>query len=529
MTSDRQSPLLHPAAKAFYGNFTDLCRFHNRAFTAMALKVLALFRRCFRMSLFAPALGVLGYVLIILSVLMLVPTTLAIAGHGLNASAFLLSFIVTMVTGMILFGAFRHAMRNPSPRQMFLITGLSWIGVSVFSALPLFLSHNAISLTNALFESVSGITTTGSTVLIGLDTLPRDLLLWRSLMQWIGGIGVIGMAVSILPFLRVGAMRLFQTESSDWSEKAVAREGNQLRYILLVYLFASTACAGYYFAFGMDWFEAVNHAMTTISTGGFSTSDASIGHFDSPWIQWGSVFFMVIGGLPFLFYIRFVVAGPTFTLRDTQVVAFLAIIIAAGLILTGYQVLTGTPFELALRSAFLNTTSVITTTGYASADYGSWGTGAVAMFYFLMVVGGCSGSTSGGIKVFRLQLMLLFFREQVTRSIHPRAVIVLKYNQRPVNPDVVSSFIAFMGMATVTFMLVTLILSFTGLDLVTSSSSALTAIMNVGPGLGSQVGPAGNFNGLPDPSKWALCVAMLLGRLEYLTLLVLLAPAFWRD
>lgn len=482
------------------------------------------------MSLFRPALGVLGFVLVILSGLMLLPTLLVFTGEAPNYRAFLISFSITGVTGLLLLLFFRHAMQNPNPRKIFLVTAMCWLGACAFSAIPLLLSNLGLTVSDAMFEAVSGITTTGSTILQGLDSAPKDILLWRSLMQWVGGIGVIGMAVAILPFLRVGAMKLFQTESSDWSEKAIARDAIQLRYILITYLVLSLLCAGWYFAAGMPWFEAINHMMTTISTGGYSTSDGSIGHFQSLWIQWGAVLFMVLGGLPFTLYIHLVITRRSNYLLDSQVLAFLFILTGAGVLMTAYLMFTNSmSLGPALTTAFVNTTSIITTTGYASADYNAWGAGAIAMFFFLMVVGGCSGSTSGGIKIFRLELLWLFLKEQVMQSLHPRAVIALKYNQRPVSPDVISSFVAFLSMATISFMVITVGLGLTGLDLVTAASGALTAVMNVGPGLGDVIGPALNFKTLSDPAKWMLCIGMLLGRLEYLTLLILLTPGFWRD
>lgn len=481
------------------------------------------------MSLIAPALGVLGFLLIILSTLMILPTLLTL-DDAVNLNAFTTSATMSFMAGVILFSLFRENMRSPNPRKLFLITGLCWIGVSAFSALPLYFSGLGLSPTDAFFEAVSGVTTTGSTVMTSLDTTPRAILLWRSLMQWVGGLGFIGMAVSILPFLRVGAMRLFQTESSDWSSKAVARDSHQLRYILLIYLLLTILCAGYYILFGMSWFEAVNHAMTTISTGGYSTSDASIGHFPSPMIQWGAVVFMLLGGLPFTLYIHLLITRQRSVSLDEQILAYFTIIIVSGLALTAYLMIeTDAGFSAALTKAFVNATSIITTTGYASDDYGTWGNGAMALFFFLMFSGGCSGSTSGGVKIFRLQLLVLFFREQIIRSVHPKAVVALKYNRQPVGSDVIGSLIGFLCMATITVALLAIGLGATGLDLVTSLSASVTAVMNVGPGLGDIVGPAGNFQSLTEPAKWLLCAGMLAGRLEFLTLIVLLTPSFWRD
>lgn len=481
------------------------------------------------MSLLYPAFAVLGVNLLVLSGLMLLPLALDLAGHAPNVWVFVRSAAITAVAGFSLGYLCHNQIRQLTTQKVFLITAVNWIGVSLFTALPYILSNLDMSFTDAVFEAVSGVTTTGSTVLTGLDDLPRDILLWRSMSQWLGGIGIIAMAVTILPFLRVGGMRLFKSESSDWSGKMTPRVRVQLRYLVLVYLLLSVVCAFSYWFFGMGLFDAVNHAMTTISTGGYSTYDASIGHFQSRGILWTCTLFMILGGIPFTFYVHYLVNPHVYYGGDSQIGAFLKLLIFAGYAM-GLHFYLSEEISLAeaLMHGFLNTASVITTTGYASTDFGAWAGGATAFFFFLLFVGGCSGSTSGGIKVFRFQLFWLYLKGQFIQSAHPNAVVHLEYNHRRVTADIVSSSISFMFMAMGSYAVLTVILEMCGLDLVTSTTGALTALMNVGPGLGDVIGPAGNFKSLPDAAKWALCFGMLLGRLEYLALLILFTPMFWR-
>jgi trk system potassium uptake protein TrkH len=481
------------------------------------------------MKLLRPALAVFGMTLVILSVLMLLPAALALRGNAPNYGVFLITAALTAGTGAVLANANRHSLQQLNAQKMFLITAVNWLGVSVFAAIPFMFSTLHLSITDAIFESVSGITTTGSTVLAGLDNMPDDILLWRSLCQWLGGVGIIAVAVMILPFLRIGGMRLFKSESSDWSGKTTPRLKVQLRYLVQVYLYLTLACALCYWFFGMNIFDAVNHAMTTVSTGGYSTHDASFAHFAASGIIWSAVIFMLLGGLPFNLYVQYMTGQRFNFLADAQVRAFLALLLLAGTLMGIYFYLTGdVELEYAFRHAFLNTTSIITTTGYASADYNRWGTAAVAVFFFLTFVGGCSGSTSGGIKIFRFQLFWLYLKHQFIQSLHPNAIVSLEYNKRKVSTDIIASSIAFMYMAMGSYAIFTIVLALCGLDLVTSRTGALTALMNVGPGLGDIIGPAGNFSSLPDLAKWALCIGMLLGRLEYLTLYILVTRLFWR-
>ncbi len=482
------------------------------------------------MKIFRPALAIFGMTMLMLSALMLLPASLALVGSGPNSMVFLITALVTAVSGVLLAWSNHKSLQQLNTQKVYLITAVNWIGVSAIAAVPFIFSNLHLTIADAVFETVSGITTTGSTVIVGLDTLPQDILLWRSLTQWLGGVGIVAMAVMILPFLRVGGMRLFKTESSDMSGKSTPRVKVQLRLLLQVYFVLTLLCVLSFWFSGMNLFDAINHAMTAVSTGGFSTYDASMGHFaNSPAILWSSTLFMVLGGIPFTIYVGMLINQRITLPKDTQVSVYLKILLAAGLCMALYIWNNGTmSFYEALTHGFFNTASVITTTGFASTDYSLWGPAAVAMFFFLTFVGGCSGSTAGGIKIFRFQLFWLYLKEQMIQSVHPNAVVTLEYNNRKVTEDIISSSISFMYMAMWSYAMLTVILALCGLDLVTSTTGALTALMNVGPGLGEIIGPAGNFSSLPDTAKWALSFGMLLGRLEYLTLYILLTPLFWR-
>ena len=481
------------------------------------------------MALFRPALFIVGLMLVALAVMMAVPVLFLAEGQAPDWHAFVISAIVTLVCGATLVALYRDIPDRLHPRQVFMITGLSWAVIPLFAATPLFLCHLRLSIVDALFETVSGITTTGSTVISGLDGLADDLLLWRSMLQWLGGFGMIAMAVTVMPFLRVGGMRLFRSESSEWSEKALPRARHVGKLLLNVYLTLTVLCALAYVFAGMSVFEAVNHAMTTLATGGFSTSDASLGHFNSPLIYWVAVVFMILGALPFLVYGRYwnTLNGAVF--GDTQIRGFLAILALSIAAMTVYlMVHAGRGFEDALTSAAVNVTSIFTTTGYATEDYQLWGALAAPVFFFLTVIGGCSGSTAGGMKVFRLQLSLIMLREQIMMLVHPSAVINRRYNGQPVGDEIFSSAVAFSFVFLSTLAVLTMLITALGVDFVTALSGTAQSMTSTGPGLGSVIGPAGNFQSLPDGAKLLLCVGMVLGRLEFLSLIVLFSPVFWR-
>jgi trk system potassium uptake protein TrkH len=483
------------------------------------------------MKLFGPCLLILGAILNILALFMLLPVGFSLAYESANQIAFVVAATITSVTGIIfmVIGK-KFPMEQMQPRQIFLITSFAWLGTSLFSALPLMLMQNPLSPVDAVFEAVSGITTTGSTVIVGLDYLPKDVLLWRSLLNWIGGVGVIGMAIAVMPFLRVGGMRLFKTESSDWSDKALPRAQSLMAMIIYSYLILSLCCFSAYSLAGMDWFNALNHMMATVATGGFSTSDYSFAQFDNLVIHWIAIFFMVMGAMPFVLFVRLMVHKQFLFFTDTQVKGLLIVILTMVFIVSSYLLFTHPAEPLrAITMACFNVVSVITTTGFSSDNYHAWGQVIWVVFFFCMFIGGCSGSTSGGIKIFRFQIFGGLVKEQMITAIHPRAIISRRYNNKLISSEILSSSVAYLFLFFICFAVLSLILAITGMDIITSITGAATALMNVGPGLGDTIGPAGNFSTLPDVAKLALSFGMLLGRLEFLTLLVLFSSIFWRS
>jgi len=476
----------------------------------------------------SPVLYVVGLLNAALGAAMAATAIYAALAGGEDAGAFALAAAATLFVAGALVLSNRGERMELTPRQAFVLTVLAWVSASGFAALPFVFSRD-VGFTDAFFEAISGLTTTGSTVLTGLDDAPRALLLWRSLLQGMGGIGIIVMAIAILPFLQVGGMQLFKTESSDRTEKVLPRPGQTAAAIARVYVALIAICAVAYSAAGMDAFDAINHAMTTVATGGYSTHDASIGYFASAEVEVVGIAFMILGALPFVLYIRALQTGPEAVVRDPQVRAFLLMLGAAVAIAAIWLVLARDETPLgALRLAAFNIVSIATTTGFASADYNLWGPLPGVLFLLVMFMGGCSGSTSGAIKVFRFQVMIAAARAHVSRLLHAHAVAPRSFGAMRISDEVVTSVAVFLGIYFVSVALLALILAGFGLDLVTSVSSAVNALGNIGPGLGDVVGPAGNFASLPDGAKWALALGMLLGRLELMTVLVLFLPRFWR-
>ncbi|CAH8229996.1 Trk system potassium uptake protein TrkI [Vibrio aestuarianus] len=475
-----------------------------------------------------PILFVIGLVLSKLALFMYVPTLVAFFTGTGGFLDFAQAVIITHVAAFICLSLGRTSHFKLSVRDMFLITSLVWTIASAFAALP-FVFINHISFTDAYFETMSGITTTGSTVLSGLDNMAPSILLWRSILQWLGGVGFIVMAVAVLPMLNVGGMKLFQTESSDWSDKSSPRAKTVAKNIVVVYLVLTLLCLIGYMLTGMTFFEAINHSFTTLSTGGYSTSDGSMNHFSNG-AHWVATLFMFLGGLPFLLFVTALrKRKPQALYKDAQVRGFTYLFLVSSLIITVWLIVRdGYNWLDALRVSMFNIISVVTTTGFGLEDFTAWGALPTTLFAFLMMAGACSGSTSGGIKVFRFQIAMTLLNKQMMKLIHPSGVFVQRYNQRPVNDDIVRSVVAFGITFFITIIAIAGCLSAMGLDPITSISGSITAVANVGPGMGSVIGPTGNFAPLPDAAKWVLSFGMLMGRLEILTILVLFFPAFWR-
>ena len=472
---------------------------------------------------------VVGMLLCGLAGVMLVPAAVDAAFANPDWRAFLTAAAITGFTGgALLTSAWSSEPFELGLRQAFVLTAMCWVAVPAFSALPLL--GLGVGYTDAFFEAISGVTTTGSTVFVGLDTLPPGILIWRALLQWIGGVGIIVMAIAIMPILRVGGMQLFKTESSERSEKVVPGTFQLAAWITAIYVSLTLACAIAYGLAGMSAFDAIAHAMTTLCTGGYATHDDSFAFFASPAMDWTASLFMLSGALPFVAYIRLARGDRLALWRDGQVRALVVFLAFTSAVMGLWLVVARgiAPAEAARLSVF-NITSVVTTTGFANADYTAWGALAVAVFLVLTFSGGCTGSTSGAIKVYRHLVLLIVVRGQLRRLASRRRVIALTYGGRRLPDDVPASVLAFIAVYLASVAVFTILLAGMGLDLVTALSASATAISNVGPGLGPIVGPAGNFASLPDAAKWILSAAMLLGRLEIFTVLVLLDPGFWRS
>ena len=478
---------------------------------------------------FRPIFFVIGTLLTTLAVAMGAPLAAdALVGHP-DWKVFAGSAGLTLFIGVTVMLASRTPTRRLNIRQAFILTAASWLVMTMFAALPFVFADLGLSYTDAFFEAMSGITTTGSTVIVGLDNAPYGILLWRAILQWLGGIGIIVMAVSILPMLQIGGMQLFRMESSDRSDKVMPRVAQIASGIGLIYLALTAICAAALWLVGFEGFDAVAHAMTTIATGGFSTSDGSVGGFGNPAAEAIITVFMIIGGLPFVLYLQAMRGDIWAILRDSQVRWFLTVVAVLIVIVVAWRHYgDDVSWAEALRHVSFNLVSIITGTGYSSADYGSWGGPAMAVFFFIMFIGGCAGSTTCGIKVFRFQVLYATAAAQIRRLIQPHGVFIAQFNRRPIAEEVAQSVMGFFFLFVVAFAVLALALGAIGLDFITAVSAAATAICNVGPALGEIVGPTGNFASLPDSAKWVLSAGMLLGRLELFTVLVLFAPSFWR-
>lgn len=482
------------------------------------------------MSSLKPAFKVAAFTMAIWSVFMFLSMIPFLDESATATRALFVSGLVCISVSMVFMLLARGRIERVRSKHMFLVTTVNWGVLSITGALPLYFGWAEVGYIDALFESVSGVTTTGSTILAGLDNGPRALLLWRSIMQWVGGLGIILMAVAVLPFLRIGGMRLFQTESSEWSYHQNNRVGLVSAQIGLAYVALTLLAILVYWMLGMTLFEAVNHAFTSLSTGGYSTSDASFGQFNTELpLVWAGTFFMFLGGVPFLLYVNSYKAKKPILLTDGQVRLYLVLLLVSIASITLVRMLHGAeqPWHIVLTHAAFNVVSVVTTTGFATEDYTLWGSFSFLLFGILMFTGACSGSTSGGVKLFRFQLLALSMRESLFKSLHPNGNYPRRYNGRPVSEGVLSASLAFVFMVLASLVFFTLALSLTELDSATAFSAALTALMNVGPGFGDVIGPSGNFSTLSSTAKLILCVAMLLGRLEYLALIILLSRRFW--
>lgn len=474
---------------------------------------------------------VIGLLVAFLGATMLAPMAVDFADGNLHWRVFLESAIVTtLVGGLIALACVNGVQSGLSIQQTFLLTTGVWVALPLFGALPFMLGETDARFVDGFFEAMSGLTTTGSTVFSGLEDLPRGILLWRALLQWFGGIGIIVVAMVFLPELRVGGMQIFRSEGFDTFGKILPRATEISSRISVIYVTLTAAAALAYYIFGMSGFDAIVHAMTTVATGGFANYDSSFSGF-SAGVEYTAVVFMMLAALPFVRYVQLASGSARPLFKDSQIRAFFA---TAGVIVLGLTLWlwlgapSGPGKEIEMRTAMFNVVSILTGTGYVSENYMLWGAFPVVLFFFIGLVGGCAGSTSCSIKVFRYQLFFASVRAQIRKIHSPNGVFVPRYQGRAVGEDVLSSVMSFFVFFVVTLGLLSVLLGLTGLDAITAVSGAAAALANIGPGLGAEIGPAGNFAGLNDPAKWILSAAMLIGRLELMAVYVLLTIRFWR-
>ena len=479
---------------------------------------------------FRSILFILGLLLCIEAIAMTIPLTVDLVYSNSDWQQFFYSIIVTFFIGLVLFFSFKKKEKiKINIRQAFVLTFLSWILIAFFGSIPFLYASTSLSYTDAFFESVSGITTTGATVINNLDFLTEGILVWRALLQWFGGIGIIVLAMAILPTLQIGGMQLLHLEHDDPYEKTLPKINQFIIEIFSLYIILSIICALLYYFAGMSGFDSVIHAMTTISTGGFSSHNNSFAYFNSLNLEIISVIFMIIGSLPFVIYLQYLHGQRSLIFKDDQIKLFFLILIIIIIITSIWlNVSESLSINKSIQSAVFNITSILTGTGYTSNNYSNWGSFGLVIIMIIMFIGGCAGSTTGGIKIFRLQLLFRGAKSQIKKLTHPHAVLLMRFNGKPVNENTYSSIMGFFFMYIFIFILSSISLSFFNLDFLTSFSAAASAISNVGPGIGPTIGPEGNYSSLHNGAKWILSFTMLIGRLEIFTILVFLSPTFWK-
>ena len=472
----------------------------------------------------------IGILLIILGAFMFMPFIVQLIFDEKN-STFVFSASITIFIGILLILANTEDDKKLNLQQAFLLTVLSWLSIAIFGCLPFMLSNLNLSFVDSFFESMSGITTTGSTIITDLDNAPKGILLWRAILQWLGGIGIIVMAITILPLLNIGGMQLFRMEGSDTTEKILPKTREVTLIISSIYLTLTFVCGIAYWLAGMNIFDSIAHSMTTIATGGFSTYSDSIGYFQNPKIETVSIIFIILGSLPFIAYLKFVKGNKKIFLEDVQIKGLIYILIISALLMFLYLISKNNELGLLenLRISTFNVVSILSGTGYVTSDFGLWGKFPLIFFLFLMFIGGCAGSTTCGIKIFRIQILGYFILNQIKKLAYPRGIFPIKYNNEKISNTFIYSIITFIFIYFFIFFILATLLSLNGLDFITAVSGAATAISNVGPGLGDIVGPNGNFQTLPTFSKLSLSFGMLLGRLELFAVLVLFFPSFWKN
>ena len=479
---------------------------------------------------FSPIIYLIGMLLCILSLFMMIPAFVDWLYGNNDWPAFVGASFLTLFVGGILYLSNRDSTtEHLELRQAFLLTNSAWISIALFGSLPFLLSEIDMSFTDAIFESTSGITTTGATVINNLEATSHGILIWRALLQWLGGVGIIVMALAVLPMLSIGGMQLFKTESYETPDKVVPKAASFAAGISIVYITLTVVWALMLWVAGMPLFDSIAHAMTTLATGGYSTRSDSLAAFNSSSIEIIVIFGMIVGSLPFVHYLAITKKGLKNLFKDDQVKLFLTLIVFVVLIVSIYLNLNDIPFLEALRLASFNVISIITGTGFGTSDFNNWGGFPTTILLILMFVGGCAGSTTCGLRMARIQVLVANAKAQISKLIRPHAVVVSYYNQKPIPENVAESVMGFFFLYIISFAVIACLLGGLGLDLITAISGAASAIGNVGPGLGDIIGPSGTYQSIPELGKLFLCVGMILGRLEIFAILVMFSPLFWKN
>ena len=479
---------------------------------------------------FSPIIYLIGMLLCILSLFMMIPAFVDWLYGNNDWPAFVGASLLTLFVGTILYLSNRDSTtEHLELRQAFLLTNSAWISIALFGSLPFLLSEIDMSFTDAIFESTSGITTTGATVINNLEATSHGILIWRALLQWLGGVGIIVMALAVLPMLSIGGMQLFKTESYETPDKVVPKAASFAAGISIVYITLTVIWALMLWVAGMPLFDSIAHAMTTLATGGYSTRSDSLAAFNSSSIEIIVIFGMIVGSLPFVHYLAITKKGLKNLFKDDQVKLFLTLIVFVVLIVSIYLNLNDIPFLEALRLASFNVISIITGTGFGTSDFNNWGGFPTTILLILMFIGGCAGSTTCGLRMARIQVLVANAKAQISKLIRPHAVVVSYYNQKPIPENVAESVMGFFFLYIISFAVIACLLGGLGLDLITAISGAASAIGNVGPGLGDIIGPSGTYQSIPELGKLFLCIGMILGRLEIFAILVMFSPLFWKN
>lgn len=478
---------------------------------------------------FRSVLYIIGLLISALGCMMLIPAMFDLLNNNKEWSIFASTGIISFLMGITIILAFRNRETKIGSKETFLLSVLSWIFLAAISALPLYLSNLNLSYTDAFFEATSGITTTGSTILTNIEDASKGILIWRSILQWLGGVGIIVMAVAALPLLHMSGFQLFFSEQAEPSDKLKERVKNLATSIIIIYLIFTFICALLLNIAGMSLFDSICHSMTTIATGGYSTQNNSIGHYDSLSIEIVIIFGMIIASLPFILFVKMYNNDIKSLFWDKQVKGFFFLLLVSIFIIAIWlNTKLNFNFIEALRVSAFNVISIITGTGYSTENFSKWGGFAIGLLFIFMLVGGCTGSTTGGIKIFRIQILFKVIIQQIQKVIRPHQIVKITYSKALIDDKTTLSILALIFLFIASVFIIAAILYFIGLDLLTAFSAAATSIAVVGPGLSEEIGPTGNFNSLPNQAKWVLSAAMIIGRLEFLAVLILIMPSFWK-